>query len=519
MKRRSFIKKGSLLAVVPMINGIPVSAMQRSSLDDLVNSEDDKVLVLIQLGGGNDGLATVIPKDQQDKLAVVRDNIFIPENKFINLTDQVALHPAMQGVKEIYDQGNLHIMQGVSYPDHNRSHFRSSDIWHSASASDEFIPTGWLGRYFDSKYDNFPEAYPNSEFPDPFAITVGTNTSETCQGHDGNFGMAISNPARLDELSAPPLNAEAAGCYAAKLGFLATAFQQTNEYGEVVKIADEMGNSLSTKYVEGSKLADKLRVVAKLISGGLKTKVYVVSQGGYDTHADQVVDGDVTVGKHATLLQELSDAICAFQDDIKLLGLEERVLGMTYSEFGRRIRSNGSLGTDHGTAAPMLFFGECINPIINGENPEIDTAVDDLEGVPMQFDFRSAYGTILMDWFGLGRTDVENLLYFDFQHLPIIRDCSPINTSTGETVNDNFELNVSPNPFSAYAHLEFQTTGEWLRISLFDNLGAEIKIISEQRFSAGSHRITLEGHDLTSGVYFIRIQGRTAQKTKRLVKL
>ena len=517
MKRRSFIKKSSLIAVAPMVAGIPVKAIQRSSLENFMNPEEDKVLVLIQLGGGNDGLATIIPKDQQDNLAAIRDNIFIPENQVIGLTDTVGLHPAMQGIKEVYDQGKLNILQGVAYPDQNRSHFRSSDIWHTASKSDEFLTTGWIGRYFDSMYANFPEGYPNEDYPDPFAMTIGTTTSETCQGHSGNFSMAISDPDRLGELNAPPLNGEAAACYAAKLSFISTAIQQTNEYGEVVKLADEKGSTLSTKYVEGSSLSDKLRVVAKLISGGLKTKIYVVSQGGYDTHANQVLEGDVTNGEHAALLKELSDAVCAFQDDIKLLGLEERVLGMTYSEFGRRLRSNGSFGTDHGTAAPMMFFGECVNPIINGENVEIDVSVDEFEGVPMQFDFRSAYGTVMMDWFGLERSTVENLLFFEFQHLPIIRNCNP--TSTESNLGDEFEMSTSPNPFSNFLHINFKSKGESLRVSVFDSLGAEVKVLSDQKFTAGEHKISLEAHDLSSGVYFIRLQSKYAQKTKRVVKM
>ena len=517
MKRRSFLKKGSLIAVAPVVSGIPISAMQRSSIEQFIDPEDDKVLVLIQLGGGNDGLASIIPKDQQNVLAVIRDNIYIPEDKVLDLTDTVGLHPAMQSLKEVYDNGNLSILQGVAYPDQNRSHFRSSDIWHTASNSNEFLTTGWLGRYLDSMYENYPDAYPNEDHPDPFAITIGNSTTETCQGHGGNFSMAIADPERLGDLNAPPENEEAFGCYAAKLGFLATAFQQTNEYGEVVKAADELGNSLSTKYVEGSSLGDKLKVVAKLISGGLKTKIYVVSQGGYDTHANQVVEGDPVTGEHAELLKELSDAICAFQDDLKLLGLEERVMGMTYSEFGRRLRSNGSFGTDHGTAAPMMFFGECVNPVILGDNVELDVAVDDFEGVPMQYDFRSAYGSIMMDWFGLEKSTVENLLFFEFQHLPILRNCNVV--STEELNSDAFELKTSPNPFGNYLQIEFQSKGEWLRVSVFDSLGAEVKVLSERKFSQGSHQLSLEAHDLASGVYFVRIQSKHAQKTKRVVRI
>ena len=265
-------------------------------------------------------------------------------------------------------------------------------------------------------------------------------------------------------------------------------------------------------------LAQKLKVVARLIAGGLQTKVYVVSIGGFDTHASQVTGSDTTQGEHADLLAEMSQAICAFQDDLEELGLEQRVLGMTFSEFGRRIRSNDSLGTDHGTAAPMMLFGSCVNSGVLGENPIISPDVDVQEGVPMQFDFRSVYGSILMDWFDVEEQTIKDILFDDFQHLPILSNCESVNAKD-ILKEGELEFNAYPNPFDQTTTIEFTVKSGWVKISLFDVIGSELKVLTNQKFTAGKHQILMEGHDLAAGSYYYRIQTDYGQKTKRLVKV
>ena len=315
-------------------------------------------------------------------------------------------------------------MQGdskCSYPNQNRSHFRSSDIWHSGSSSDEFLSTGWLGDIMIQSFQLTQNCIQTLNAPDPFAMTIGSVVSETCQGVGGNFSVAVVDPETLSPLVAPLNNDLAQGCGAGRLSFVAKAIEQTNEYTDVLQAANDLGNNMSSLYQDNNDLATKLKTVAKLISGGLKTKVYVVSLGGFDTHAFQADETAPTQGIHAELLQTLSDAIYAFQDDLKLLGIEKRVIGMTYSEFGRRIRSNASAGTDHGTAAPLMIFGSCVNAGIIGDNPEIPDNPEQNEGVPMQYDFRSIYGSVLMDWFDVAQEDVENLFSHDFQYIPVGR--------------------------------------------------------------------------------------------------
>lgn len=517
MKRRSFLQKSSLLSAPLLLGGVPVSAISDRSFLSLLNGDSDRVLVLIQLNGGNDGLATIIPRDQQDNLAAVRTNILIPEDQQLNITDTVALHPSLTGLEEVFNDGKLNIVQSVGYPNQNRSHFRSLDIWHTASDANEFLDTGWLGRYLDTQFPGYPEDYPNESCPDPLAMTIGSVVTETCQGMSGNFSLAVVDPENLSALAAPANNDLAAGCYGNRLAFMINTIEQTNAYNEVIEAANASGASLSDKYPEGNELAVKLRTVARLISGGLGTKIYVVSLGGFDTHANQTVEGESSTGVHATLLQTLGDAICAFQDDLKLLGLEERVIGMTYSEFGRRIRSNASFGTDHGTAAPLMVFGSCVNAGVIGDNPEISQDVDNQEGVPMQYDFRSVYGSVLMDWFGLTDNDVRDLLFEEFQHIPILRDCAV--TDVSSPLAEGRPIKVYPNPFQRNTTLELTTGKEWVKISIFDVIGNELRVISNRVFPAGDHRVNMDLSFLPSGTYYCRVQTKTEQRTLRMVKV
>ena len=517
MKRRSFLKTSSILSAPLILGGIPVAPVVKNTFSAFLNSSSDRVLVLIQLNGGNDGLNCVIPLDQYENLVAVRPQVIIPENNIINITDNVGFHPSMSSLAEIYQEGNLGIIQGVGYPNQNRSHFRSSDIWHSASDADTYLDTGWIGRYLDYFNPNYPENFPNEECPDPFALTIGSSVSETCQGMAGNFSLALVDPNNLSQLAIPVNSELNEGCYADKLGFLAKTIEQTNAYGDVIQTANDLGSNISTLYNENDGLAQQLKLVAKLIKGGLRTKIYVVSLGGFDTHADQVVEGDTVSGAHSELLRELSEAIYAFQDDLKYLDIFDRVAGMTYSEFGRRIRSNFSNGTDHGTAAPLLLFGSCVLPNIQGDNPEISQDVDEQEGVAMQYDFRSVYGSVLADWFDVDEAIIKDILLGDFQKINLFANCATVSTS--DHSYESIDMNIYPNPAHNKVTIEFESKGEHIKISIFDTLGHEVKVLTNQRISSGSHALAFEISDIPQGAYFIRVQTDKGQKTKRLVKM
>ena len=516
MKRRSFLKKSSLVSLPAFLGGFELATLSSSNLFNIVNGDDDKVLVLIDLNGGNDGLSSFVPLDYFDNLANARPNLFLPENQLLTMTDTIGLHPAMEGVNNLYDNGNLTLVQGVAYPDQNRSHFRSADIWNTGVKSDEFKSTGWMGRYFDDEFPGYPGGYPNDDCPDPFAITLGKSLSGTCQGINSNFSLAILNVEYLGGLTtgveAPLPN----DCYGAELGYIVDTFKKSNAYAERIVDAVDSGNSI-VEYPDNS-IAERLKVIAQMISGGLRTKVFVIRQGGYDTHADQVVDGNTTVGQHAELLRDLTSAIYAFQEDLKALNIDQRVIGMTFSEFGRKIISNAALGTDHGTAAPMMIFGSCINPGVIGSNPEISNNVDIEEGVAMQYDFKSVYGSVMMDWFGVPESDVRNYLFDEFQHIPIINSCLTTSTNNSEPI-PNITVNSFPNPFDNQFTVELITDrSETVRIDLADVLGKTVKTVTNRSVSQGNHQISISGHDLNPGIYFVRVQIGKAVKTMRVVR-
>jgi len=517
MKRRSFLKNSSAVTLPLLFNGMQLSALPHSRLFDFFRSENDKVLVLIQLNGGNDGLNTLIPLDQYDQLANARPQVLVPEQQTLKLNDTMAFHPSLNGFRDLYNNAKLGIVQSVGYPNQNRSHFRSMDIWQSGSPADEFYATGWLGRYFQQDHPGFPENYPNAEQPHPFAIVMGSTVSETCQGTAANFSMTLDDPFSLNQLEGGSQGELPDTPYGRELSFLRTTIAQTNAYSEEIGQAAEKGATV-VPYPANNRLAQQLQTIALLISGGLRTKVFIASLGGFDTHANQVIDGSPTTGLHAELLQTLSESVAAFQRDLQQLGLEERVVGMTFSEFGRQIRANASFGTDHGTAAPLFLFGSCINPQVLGENPTIPNQVEVQEGVPMQYDFRDVYGSVLRDWFDVPESEVRQLLHPAFQYLPIISDCNAV-TDTEELLPEQIQSRAFPNPFRSVCTIEFTLQeAARTRISLFNSLGAELRVLTDQRLPAGKHQLRMEGQDLAPGPYYYRIMVNGRSRTQRLVR-
>lgn len=515
MKRRQFIQTGSLVSLPILLSGMEVTAVTRSSLFSLVNADDDKILVLIQLNGGNDGLNMVIPMDQYSGLTSVRGNLVLPESSVLSLTDLTGLHPKMTGLHTLFQEEKLAVIQSVGYPDQNRSHFRSTDIWTTASESDEYLTTGWLGRYLDLKYPGYPIGYPNDEHKDPFAITLGTVVSETCQGPSSNFSFALVNEASIriieDTVAAPA----DPGCYGSELDFIKTSIKQSNDYASQVLQAFDQGNSTAT--YPDSNLARQLQTVAGLISGGLKTKIYVVSIGGFDTHANQVLIGDTENGNHATLLQTVSDAVYAFMKDLESLGAHERVMGMTFSEFGRQIRANNSFGTDHGTAAPLFVFGSCVDSKVFGQNPEIDNEIAPQEGVPMQFDFRSVYATMLVKWLGASEDEVRQVLYNDFTIIPFIKGCEQ--SSGVADVQSTFDVTVSQNPASDQVRISWNSLGGTARITIFNATGALVETVMERTLSAGEQNVPVQVSHYTPGSYFVFIQEGNRARTVKWIKM
>lgn len=429
MKRRDFFKYTLPAVALPaFLDGFSLNAWGNSPLLEAISAanDTDRVLVLVQLNGGNDGLNTVIPIDLYDAYRAARTNIAIPQDKILTLEgfDKTGLNPAMMPIQRLFNDGKITIVQAVSYPNPNFSHFRATDIWLSGSDSDKMLETGWTGRYLEQEFPGFPTGYPNTNMTDPLGIQVGGIVSPALQGSVTSMGMAITNPSNFYALLNDKLSFTAAPTRAGdQLAYIRQMSMITDRYATVIKKAAQKVTKQSSLYPAQGKnpLADQLKIVARLIAGGLKTKVYMVNIGGFDTHAKQTDATDTTSGIHARLLERLSEAINVFMTDINELGAGDRVLGMTFSEFGRRIKSNASGGTDHGAAAPVFLFGNGVQPGILGTNPELPAVANVKDNVAMQHDFRSLYTSILENWFLVSGAESQAVLFKDYESLAIVK--------------------------------------------------------------------------------------------------
>ncbi|MEJ7660730.1 MAG: DUF1501 domain-containing protein [Hymenobacter sp.] len=358
-----------------VLSGFPIGAYAYSpELAALTNAAaaTDKVLVIVQLQGGNDGLNMIIPVDQYAALAAARPNILMPQNQVLPLTAATGLHPAMATAQQMYQNGQLGVVQSVGYPAPNFSHFRATDIWTSGSSSDVVWTTGWAGRYLDGEFPGFPTGYPSAQNPDPLAISIGSVVSNCVQGPTLNMGMAIASTSSFYRAAERRHRCRARHPGRPRANVYPAGGEPDAGVHDYHSGGGGQGQNLSPLYPAAGQnaLADQLKIVAQLVAGGLSTRIYVCQLGGFDLHSNQVpTTGSPTTGAHATLLGKVADGINAFQDDLKRLGVQDRVIGMTFSEFGRRIRSNSGYGTDHGAAAPLLVFGSQANPIIHGANP------------------------------------------------------------------------------------------------------------------------------------------------------
>ncbi len=515
MKRRNFVKNLALASVgTPiLLNEMKFQTIGKK-LFDVAKSAEDRVLVIIRLNGGNDGINTVIPRDQYTEMTIQRSNVLIPETSVLPLTTEVGLHPVMTGMQNMYNDGKLGIIQNVGYPEQNRSHFRSMDIW-SSGLIDNPPATGWLGRQFDVDYPNYPDAYPNATYPDPFAISMGYETSSTCQGLMANFSHAVNNPFDVYNLASSGVLDDGT-YYGSHMDYLATLIDQANAFGAQINDAANAGNTLSTMYDPANPLAVQLQYVAQMISGGLESKVYILNINGFDTHDAQVSTTDTTQGVHAELIRRLSDAIEAFQDDLALLGLEQRVAGMTFSEFGRQIASNASLGTDHGDAAPLFLFGSCLDIDIMGANPVIPDTVVNQAGIPMQIDFRDVYASVLKDWFGVSSTDIQALFEHSVTFYPLLGAC---NVGLEEEELAKESALIYPNPATYNATVRFSAMNEWVKVDIYDLNSRQVAQVYDGNLTQGRHDIPMELRDLPSGQYVVQIQKDSGNINAKLVKM
>lgn len=363
-------------------------------------STSGRVLVLVQLSGGNDGLNTVIPHGDAEYYKA-RPGIGIARPNVLKIDDALGLHPQMTGFKELYDEGQLAIVQGVGYPNPDRSHFRSMDIWHSARPDADYTQDGWLGRGLDQTVEGhagelralalgtnrLPLALLGAKVNVPSVSNLAGYHLELGGGPEANRTLQRR---LMGELADRTANAGSAGAAAGNLDFLRKTTLSAFSSADKLKEVTASYKPAATYPTNG--LGEKLKIVAQIIAGDLGTRVIFVSLDGFDTHAQQAP-------AHQGLLGELSSAVRAFFTDLKGHNLDQRVVLATYSEFGRRVKENGSLGTDHGAASQVFVAGPTVKAGLVGKHPSLTDLVEgDLK---FHTDFRSVYSTLLtrvLDW-------------------------------------------------------------------------------------------------------------------------
>lgn len=397
IKRKEFIQVGSLATAALMLPKF-LKAFEAKNMVPAGN----KVVVILQLSGGNDGLNTIIPV-RNDIYYRSRPRLAIKKDKALSLTEEVGLHPALTGFKELYDDGSLAILNNVGYPNPDRSHFRSMDIWHTASPSNEYWTNGWVGRYLDAQCNGCDKPTQAIEIDDVLSLAL--------KGNDFK-GIAVKDPRRLygtanekffrdvmknhnDEKGEQPVD------------YLYKTMAETLSSADYIFQQSKMHPS-NAEYPK-TDLGTSLKTIASLIYSEINTKVYYVSLGSFDTHINQDA-------QQQRLFTEMNDAVKAFVKDLKEQSRFDDVMLFTFSEFGRRVEQNASNGTDHGTANNMFLVSGglkqkgLINPL-----PDLgDLNEGDLK---YNVDFKNVYATVLKKWLN---ADDQKILSKQYQYMDFI---------------------------------------------------------------------------------------------------
>ncbi|NNF04667.1 MAG: DUF1501 domain-containing protein [Rhodothermales bacterium] len=508
--RRQFLSGLGLAlagASIP-VGGAPLRSYARSPLiTHLAASGTDRVLVLIQLGGGNDGLNTVVPVSN-DIYYQRRPTIAVSPEQAVLIDQDTGLHPRLAPLMPLYSDGRMGIVHGVGYPDPNLSHFTSTDVWITASDVSDIRPTGWMGRSLDFEYPNFEISPPDR----PLAVQLGSGSPQMFQGAVSNMGMSLPNIQLFDRLVSDGKVFDESfvpgTTYGTELSFVRAVANDSFQYAEAVQTADEQGTNL-VEYPSGNSLAADLSVVGRLIRGDLGTTIYHLSMGGFDTHAGQS-------GAHATLLGRLADAVSSFMEDLKADGLDERVLVATFSEFGRRVQQNASGGTDHGTAAPLFVFGGSLSGGMFGSMPSLSD-LDVTDNMKHGVDFRSVYSTLLVDWLGVDEAAMPDILGQQFDRLGFVDSSASVAREPSHQPVRARLGSAWPNPFTARTMLELslERTAH-VSAALHDMQGRRIRSIMDRTLPAGSHRMEIDGSGLASGVYLVRVHTADGAETRRI---
>jgi len=527
--RRSFLQALGIAGSGSMMLGANMlTASSPSPLAAAISAaETDNILILVRLSGGNDGLSTVIPINQYDLYANARPNIYIPESKVLKMTDEFGIPTYMGALQPMWNEGQFKAVHGVGYDNQSLSHFTGTDIFANTDLTTtgfDGLNTGWWGRHFEQEYPDYLMNPPVA----PAAVQIGNFGSLVFQGEETNYAFVASSIEQLEQIvddgayygfDAPELE----DCmYGDQLKFLRGVANTTEKYSGLIYEAYQRGSN-QIEYQDNS-FARQMALIARLIKGNLGTKVYMVTLGGFDTHGNQPL-------QHERLMTYLSVALDNFYDDIAFTQQDDKVLSMTFSEFGRRIYENGSNGTDHGKAAPTLFFGSGLNgSAFVGEHPDLNDP-DGRGNLDKTMDFRDLYATVMAEWLCIPVADVEqHLLGHTYNPINLGFNCSGVDipdiaysdgTPTPPDQPDSTDP-TPPNPTltDAIVHKPFYPTDEnphiylempfsaHVDIQLYNIMGQKVGTIFNEMVMEGSREISIREsvrQNLATGKYIYRI--------------
>lgn len=507
--RRNFLQTLGLTAGTGLAFGsYSLSAMNHSALLPALNSggAEDRILVLIRLKGGNDGLNTIIPLYDYGTYISGRPNIGIDQNEIINLNNAHGIPTSMQSIMPLWNDGGMKVINGVGYDNHNLSHFTSTDIWNSANQeiATSMDSSGWLGRYILNNNPDYLENLPDI----PGAIKISSGSNITYHNPDRiDLGVNFNTPERLLSIAETGFLYDTENLpddcyYGDQIGFIRSIMNVTANFAPQISTAYRLGeNSIS---YSNNELSRQLSIVARLIKGQLGTKLYMVTLDGFDTHENQNI-------KHPQLMRTLTDAVSEFYNDLAVGQMDNKVLSMTMSEFGRRISENDG-GTDHGTAAPVMMFGPALNGNgILGDNPDLQD-VDTNGNLKHSIDFRSIYATVLECWLCLDPIQVDSILgdtYARIENIGI--ECMTVSTDDIPVLQNVLHRTRPESNNSTIIEYTISRPGP-VEVAVFSVMGQKIAVLEQDYKQSGTHESrfvhTMTGQSLVPLIYRIQCGGK-----------
>lgn len=508
--RRSFMQALGLVGGGTMMLGgtnLTASAPTRFTAALAASDASDRILILVRLKGGNDGLNTIVPLYDYDFYANKRPTIRHQEGDLYQLSSDIGIPPSMQSLQSMWGNGAMKVVHGVGYNGQDLSHFRSSDIW-ASGISDQVDNTGVWGRYFENIYPDFLVNPP----AEPAAIQIGSQGNLLFDGLETTYGFSVANPNQLEEIAENGVLhdvLDVPGCtYGDQLEFMRAMKNTTVTYASVIH--DAYDNASNAVEYDDNQIARQLSIVARMIKGGLNTKVYMVTLGGFDTHANQA-------NEHDNLMTYLSEGMSDFYADLEAAGVQDRVLSMTFSEFGRRIEENGSLGTDHGAANPIMFFGPALNGNgFVGNHPDMQNP-DNVGNLAFNIDFRSVYSSVMKDWLCIDSNLVDEVFYGQsYDSLNLGFSCEALSVPDFNTASHFQHIGTYQNG-QTYVEFTMPTTAK-VTVSLFNLLGQEVGTLANDFMFEGPQKINVKqaiNRRLFTGQYVYRITfgGRSYSKS------